>query len=52
MKNTIPFTSQVVIEGTAMGVAAGTIGTFVFEKGHAWSPEEMGQAILMAALFK
>jgi hypothetical protein len=35
-----------------MSLAAGTVGTLVFEKGHVWSPEEMAQAVLMAALFK
>lgn len=53
LKNTaIPFTSQVVIEGASMGAASGMVGAYVFEKGHTWSLEEMGQAILMAALFK
>lgn len=51
-KNVRPFTSQVVIEGAAITGTAGLVGKYVFEKDHAWSPEEMAQAILMAAIFK
>lgn len=51
-ENRIPLASQIAIEGTAIGLTAGTVGTVFFEKDHLWSAQEMGQAILMAGLFR
>ncbi|EKD29402.1 MAG: hypothetical protein ACD_78C00422G0005 [uncultured bacterium (gcode 4)] len=51
-KNILPFTWQVSIEGTALFGMAGIVGEIMIDWRDNWTPEQLAQALLMAALFK
>lgn len=51
-KNILPFSGQVAIEGTAIFGTAGIVGQIMADGRDNWTPEQLAQAILMAAFFK
>lgn len=51
-KNAIAFTGQVAIEGAAIFGTSGVIWTVMFDGRDNWTLEQMGQAMMMAAVFK
>lgn len=51
-KNTLPFTGQVIIEGTAIFGTAGVVGQIMVDGRDNWTPEQLAQAMIMAAFFK